>query len=149
MQETQERVLRVRPEALQELANLRGALMARVRRGLYAPADVWNAYNDALKQTLQNPASFVLDDREMMGVRCRDCGHTSSVPKEVDFWDCSGCHRKGRHAFIDMVKPNGEYVLNDDALTFEETDTSHIRAKALEEGATLQEADEEAARAAR
>jgi len=114
------RNLRLKPEVTAELALFRSRLTVRHRLGLITAENVSIAYRDALAQVLRSDAALMPDDREWTPVRCRDCGHQTSVVKDTSSWECRCKRGHERQAFVDAIGPDGRYLLDDHAMVHRE-----------------------------
>jgi hypothetical protein len=65
---------------------------------------------------VRDPACHVHDDRSWTAVKCRACGHTSSVPTDVDYYSCPCSPSTKQHAINVMVGMDGKHLVDPDWL---------------------------------
>jgi hypothetical protein len=115
---------RIKPEVMDELRAFRAKLVQRFKWRLITHQEVNRAFADALAQVVKNDHALIDDDREYTRVKCRDCGHTTSVLAEVDKWSCRHAPYRSREKFVDAIGVDGEYLLDKNAMP--------LRPKAIE-----------------
>jgi hypothetical protein len=132
---------RIKPQVEDELSAYKDHLMALARLRMISADDALDGYLEACKQIAGNRNAFELDDRTYSPIKCRSCGRSGSAPDGVTKYSCKCSPTVAREAFLDMVDGSGAYLIGR-AVALAKTDKMIDRAKALESGATLSEADE-------
>jgi hypothetical protein len=107
---------RLRPEAFADLMGFKRSLVRRYKLGVISGDNVNRAFAEAVAQLVSNPAAQILDDREWTPVRCRGCGYTTSVLRNVSSWACRCFPALKREAFVDAIGPDGLYLLDAHAM---------------------------------
>ena len=110
------RNLRLKPEVTKDLAIARAQLLRGVRSGWMTADDAMLAYNDVLAQVVRNPGCHVEDTRAWTAVKCRRCGRETSVPLEIDIYNCRCTPSVKRFLATDMIGLDGEYAVDPSAL---------------------------------
>lgn len=105
----------LKKDAAEALSGLRSSLHFSVKIGRVTADAAFAAYQDALTQVCANETAWEESLIEYNRLRCRDCGHTTSVPKSVDKWACRHKPSEKRETFIDMVDDRGAYIIDVDA----------------------------------
>jgi len=131
---------RLKPQVESELTAYKEHLQAMCRLRVISADAALDGYLEACKQIAGNREAFEIDNRTYSPIKCRSCGHTTSTPDGVLKYSCRCSPTVAREAFLDMVDGSGAYLIGR-AVALQKTDKMIDRAKALDAGATLTEAD--------
>ena len=110
------RNLRLRPEVICELRDLRTRLLGWVKLRLLTSDAAMREYNARVAVVVRDPASMMVDDRTWSPVRCRRCNREGSVPAGADKYACRCTPSVERFLARDLIAPDGTYAVDPFAL---------------------------------